>query len=51
MSPVVESLKLRRIRVLNEISLSKQGETGRAEDLDALLEELRILNREIEEAE
>jgi hypothetical protein len=39
------------MRVVNEISLSKQGETGRAEDLDALLEELCMLNREIEEAE
>jgi hypothetical protein len=51
MGPSVEALKLRRMRVRNEISLSTEGEADRAEDLEALLEELRILNREIEEAE
>ena len=49
MSPAVESLKLHRIRVLNEISLSTEGE--RVEDLEALREELLRLGRQIEEAE
>ncbi len=49
MSPAVESLKLRRIRVLNEISLSTEGE--RVEDLEALREEILRLSKQIEEAE
>jgi hypothetical protein len=51
MSPAIESLKLRRMRVLNEISLSTEGGTDRAEDLEALREELRRLSEQIEEAE
>jgi hypothetical protein len=39
------------MRSLNEISLSKGGETDSAEDLDALREELCRLNKQIEEAE
>jgi hypothetical protein len=50
-SPAVESLKLRRMRVRNEISLSTEGGADRAEDLEALLEELRRLSKQIEEAE
>ena len=44
--PSVEALKLRRMRVQNEISLSTDRE-----DLDALHEELCRLNQQIEEAE
>jgi hypothetical protein len=44
--PSIEALKLRRMRVQNEISLSTDKE-----DLDALHEELCRLNRQIEEAE
>jgi len=47
----VEALKLRRIRVKNEISLSIEGGTDRAEDLEALREELLRLSKQIEEAE
>jgi hypothetical protein len=43
-SPAVESLKLRRMRVRNEISLSTEGGADRAEDLEAL-------SKQIEEAE
>ena len=43
--PSVEALKLRRMRVRNEISLSMDKE-----DLDALREELRRLSKQIEEA-
>src|SRR4029077_16716548 len=50
-SPAVESLKLRRMRVRNDISLSTEGGADRAEDLEALLEELRRLSKQIEEAE
>jgi hypothetical protein len=39
------------MRVLNEISLSTEGGTDRAEDLEALREELRRLSEQIEEAE
>ena len=46
-----EALKLRRIRIKNEISLSIKGGTGRAEDLEALREELLRLSEQIEEAE
>jgi hypothetical protein len=42
----VEALKLRRMRVQNEISLSTDKE-----NLDALHEELCRLNQKIEEAE
>src|SRR5713101_7001266 len=44
--PSAEALKLRRMRVQNEISLSTDKE-----DLDALHEELCRLNQQIEEAE
>jgi hypothetical protein len=47
----VEALKLRRIRLKNEISLSSEGGAGRAEDLEALREELLRLSKQIEEAE
>jgi hypothetical protein len=49
----VEGLKLRRIRVRNEISCyrSTEAETERAEDLEALREELHRLSKQIEEAE
>jgi hypothetical protein len=49
----IEALKLRRMRVQNEISLSKEGEggAGRAEDLEALREEFSSLSKEIEHAE
>jgi hypothetical protein len=50
-SPSAESLKLRRMRVRNEISLNTEGGADRAEDLEALLEELRRLSKQIEEAE
>jgi hypothetical protein len=51
MRPSVEALKLRRMRVRNEISLSMEGGADRAEDLEALREELLRLGRQIEEAE
>jgi hypothetical protein len=49
----VEGLKLRRMRVRNELSCyrSTEGGTERAEDLAALQEELRRLSKQIEEAE
>jgi hypothetical protein len=47
----VEALKLRRMRVRNEISLSTEGGADRAEDLEALNEELCRLSKQIEEAE
>jgi hypothetical protein len=39
------------MRVRNEISLSTEGGADRVEDLEALLEELRRLSKQIEEAE
>jgi hypothetical protein len=47
----VEALKLRRMRVRNEISLSTEEGAHRAEDLEALSEELGRLSKQIEEAE
>ena len=49
----VEGLKLRRMRVRNELSFNRntEGEPERAEDLEALREELHRLNKQIEEAE
>jgi len=49
----VEGLKLRRIRVRNDISFNRSvgGGPDRGEDLEALLEELRGLSKQIEEAE
>ena len=46
-------VKLRRIRVRIDISFNQCAEEGpeRAEELEALREELRGLNRQIEEAE
>ena len=46
----VEALKLRRMRVRSEIALSREG-GDRAEDLDALREELLRLSMQIAEAE
>jgi hypothetical protein len=53
MGSSVEGLKLRRMRVRNEISFSRstEGGTERSEDLEALREELRRLSKQIEEAE
>jgi len=53
MGSSVEGLKLRRIRVRNDISFSRCAGEGpeRAEELEALHEELRGLNKQIEEAE
>jgi len=53
MGSLVEGLKLRRMRVRNEISFSRstEGGTERSEDLEALREELRRLSKQIEEAE
>jgi hypothetical protein len=53
MGSSVEGLKLRRMRVRNEISFNWRagGEPERAEDLEALREELRGLSKQIEEAE
>jgi hypothetical protein len=53
MGSAVEGLKLRRMRVRNEISFSRSTEGGaeRSEDLEALREELRKLSKQIEEAE
>jgi hypothetical protein len=50
MEPSLEALKLRRMRVLNEIALSNGG-GDRAEDLEALREELATLSEQIERAE
>jgi hypothetical protein len=49
----VEGLKLRRMRVRNEISCYRSTERGteRAEDLEALREELHRLSKQIEETE
>jgi hypothetical protein len=44
----IEALKLRRMRVRNEIYLST---ADRAEDLEALREELSSLSEQIERAE
>ena len=53
MGSSVEGLKLRRMRVRNEISLNRsaEGRTERAEDLEALREELYRLSKKIEEGE
>ena len=53
MGSSVEGLKLRRMRVRNEIFLNRSAEGGteRAEDLELLREELRALSKQIEEAE
>jgi hypothetical protein len=53
MGSSVEGLKLRRMRVRNEISFRRSTEGGaeRSEDLEALREELRKLSKQIEEAE
>jgi hypothetical protein len=53
MGSSVEGLKLRRMRVRNEISLNRstEGGTDKAEDLEALREELHRLSKQIEEAE
>jgi hypothetical protein len=53
MGSSVEGLKLRRMRVRNEISLNRSTEGGmdKAEDLEALREELHRLSKQIEEAE
>jgi hypothetical protein len=50
MEPSLEALKLRRMRVLNEIA-SSNGGGDRTEDLEALREELLRLNEQIERAE
>ena len=50
MEPSLEALKLRRMRVLNEIA-SSNGGGDRAEDLEALREELLRLSTQIEKAE
>jgi len=47
----VEALRLRRMRVQNEISLTKEKEADRAEDLEALREELLRLSKQIDEVE
>ena len=49
----IEALKLRRMRVRNEISFNRSTERGSetSEDLEALREELRRLSKQIEEAE
>ena len=53
MGSSVEGLKLRRMRVRNEIFLNRSAEGGteRAEDLEALREELHRLSEQIEECE
>jgi hypothetical protein len=53
MESSVEGLKLRRMRVRNDVSFNRSawGGPDRAEDLEALLEELRGLSKQIEEAE
>lgn len=50
MIPLAEILKLRRMRVLNEISLTREG-SDRAEDVATLREELLRLSEQIEKAE
>ena len=47
----MEALRLRMMRVQNEISLTKKREADRAEDLEALREELLRLSKQIEEIE
>jgi len=47
----VEAARLRRMRVQNEISLTKKREVDRAEDLEALREELLRLSKQIKEIE
>ena len=51
MESSAEALRLRRMRVQNEISLTKKREADRAEDLEALREELLRLSKQIEEIE
>ena len=51
MEPSVEALRLRRMRVQNEIFLTKKREADRAEDLEALREELLRLSEQIKEIE
>jgi hypothetical protein len=51
MESSVEALRLRRMRVQNEISLTKKRDADRAEDLEALREELLRLSKQIEEIE
>ena len=53
MGSSVEGLKLRRMRIRNEISFNRstEGRTEWAEDLEALREELRRVSKQIEEAE
>jgi hypothetical protein len=53
MESSVEGLKLRRMRVRNELSCyrNREGEQERAEDLEALREELQRLSKRIEEGE
>ena len=51
MEPSVEALRLRRMRVQNEISLTKKREADRAEDLEALREKLLRLSEQIKEIE
>jgi hypothetical protein len=53
MESSVEGLKLRRMRVRNELSCyrNREGEPERAEDLEALREELHRLSKQIEEGE
>ncbi len=47
----MEAARLRRMRVQNEISLTKKREVDRAEDLEALREELLRLSKQIKEIE
>jgi hypothetical protein len=47
----VEVLRLHRMRVQNEISIATKKRTDRAEDLEALREELLRLSEQIEEVE
>jgi hypothetical protein len=53
MEPSVEALRLRRMRLQNEISLAKkrEAEADRAEDLEALREEMLRLSEQIKEIE
>jgi hypothetical protein len=53
MGSSVEGLKLRRMRVRNELSCyrNREGEPEGAEDLEALREELHRLSKQIEEGE
>ena len=51
MESSIEALKLRRMRVRNEIFLTTEEGAGRAEDLEALREELSSLSKQIEHAE